>query len=182
MRRLLWIPSVALGALAIGVPANAGFGPAQLDNEFEGRVERDQTTYFGFNLKSKQGEQKVAKVTARLRYTCDDGEAGPASARVRGKLLVHDQRFAGTLRRTADFVKARGLVARGGSPGKIRYRVRGKLATKRKAKGTIDAEIRFRAVAPTRGGQLVRCYTGEVDWKAKRGADVEPGIPMRSGS
>jgi hypothetical protein len=175
MRRRLWISSVALGALALAVPANAGFGPAQLDNDFEGRAEKDVTTYFGFDLKSKRGEQKVAKVTARLRYSCTDGESGPASARVKGKLPVNGDRFAGTLRRTADFVD------RGGSPGRIKYDVRGKFVSKRKAKGTVDAEIRFR-IAPMRGGELVRCYSGVVDWKAKRGANVEPTFPMRSGS
>ena len=29
----------------------------------------------------------------------------------------------------------------------------------------------------TRGGQLVRCYTGKVNWTARRGADIEPVIP-----
>jgi hypothetical protein len=176
MRRHLWISSVALGALALAVPANAGFGPAQLDNDFEGRVEKDGTTYFGFDLKSKRGEQKVAKVTARVRYSCTDGGSGPASARVKGKLAVNGDRFAGTLQRTADFGKARG-----DNPGKIKYDVRGRFATKRKAKGTIDAEIRFRS-PPMRGGQRVRCYSGVVDWKAKRGANVAPIVPTRSGS
>jgi hypothetical protein len=177
MRRHLWISSVALGALALAVPAHAGFGPAQLDNDFEGRVEKDRTTYFGFDVKSKQGEQKVAKITARVRYSCTDGESGPASARMKGKLPVNGDRFAGTLRRTADFLKARG-----GSPGRIKYDVRGKFVSKRKAKGTIDAEIRFRTGPPMRGGELIRCYSGVVDWKAKRGANVEPVLPMRSGS
>jgi hypothetical protein len=182
MRRRVLILAVALGTLALAVPASGGFGPAQLDNDFEGRVERDRTTYFGFDVLKKRGKQKVAKVTALLRYSCDGGKAGPARARVRGKLRVNDERFGGTLRRTADFGKARGLVARGGSPGKIKYRVRGKFVSKRKAKGSIDAEIRFRAAPPTRGVKFIRCYSGEVAWKAKRGADVEPVVPMRSGS
>lgn len=167
----------ALGVIGLAVPAHAGFGPKELDNDFEGRVERDVTTYFGFDLKRKNGERKVAKVTARLRYGCTSGKGGPASARVKGKLPVRGDRFAGTLRFTGDFV-SREVAPRGGSPGRVKYRVRGKFTSRRKAKGTVDAEIRFR---PTkmRGGEIVRCYSGEVDWKAKRGADVEPVIPVR---
>jgi hypothetical protein len=165
----------ALGVIALAVPAHAGFGPANLDNDFEGRVEGDITTYFGFDVVKKQGKKKVAKVTALLRYACTDGDGGNASARVKGKLPVKDDRFAGTLRRTADF------VARGGSPGRIKYGVRGKFTSKRKAKGTVDAEIRFRA-EKMRGFEIVRCYSGEVNWKARRGADVEPPAPMPRGS
>jgi len=172
MRRALLILA-ALSVIALAGPANAGFLAGPLENDFEGRVERDRTTYFGFDLKSKRGTQSVAKVTARLRYACTDGEAGPATARVKGKLRVESDRFAGRLRRTADF------VTRGGAAGKIKYRIRGKFTTKRKAKGTIDAEVRFRSGMKTRGSERVRCYTGEVDWKAKRGADVEPVVPMR---
>ncbi len=176
MRRAVWAAAGPFIALAIAVPAIAGFaGTGPLDNEFEGRVEGDRTTYFGFNVKGVGDNRKVAKVKAHLRYTCTDGEAGAASARVKGKLRVEDDRFAGTLRRRANFGASRG------GPGTIKYRIRGKLTSNRKAKGRVDAELRFRA-PEMRGVPFVRCYTGEVDWKAKRGADVEPGIPMRSGS
>jgi hypothetical protein len=180
MKRVGLTCAGALIALAVAVPAMAGFGPKEFDNDFEGRVEADPTTYFGFDVKRKKGDRKVARVTALLHYACSNGDGGGASARVKGKLPVEDDRFAGTLRRTADFV-TRDLAARGGNPGHIKYRVRGKFTSKRKAKGTVDAEIRFRATK-MRGGELVRCYTGEVDWKARRGADVEPVVIMpRSG-
>ena len=164
-------------ALAIAVPAIAGFaGTGPLDNEFEGRVEGDRTTYFGFNVKGAGDNRKVAKVKAHLRYTCTDGEAGGAAARVKGRLRVEDDRFAGTLRRRADFGATRG------GPGTIKYRIRGKFKSKRKAKGTVDAELRFSA-AKMRGGPVIRCYTGEVDWKATRGADLKPIEPRtRNGS
>lgn len=174
MRRLLWF-SAAVAGLAIATPALGGFTAGPFNNDFEGRVEGDVGTYFGFDVKRQRGEVKVAKVTARLNYDCTNGKGGGAAARVRGKLPVEDDRFAGTLRRTADF------VTRGGSPGKIKYRVRGKFQSRRKAKGTVDAEIRFLEGTP-RGGQRVRCYTGVVQWKARRGANLEPGVPMRGGS
>ena len=178
MKRAWWVFAAPLGALAIAGTAIAGFGPAELSNDFEGRVEGDRTTYFGFDVVKKRGVKKVAKVTALLRYSCDDGDNGYASARVKGKLPVENDRFAGTLRRTADFV-SREVAVRGGNPGRITYRMRGKFTSKRKAKGKIDAEIRFR---PTkmRGAEVVRCYSGGLDWKAKRGANVEPVPPLRS--
>jgi hypothetical protein len=173
MRRAVLAVAGPCIALAIAVPAFAGFaGTGPLDNDFEGRVEGDRTTYFGFNVKGAGDNRKVAKVKAHLRYACTDGEAGGASARVKGRLRVEDDRFAGTLRRRADFGAARG------GPGTIKYRIRGKFASKRKARGTVDAEIRFRATE-MRGGPLVRCYTGEVDWKARRGADLKPIGPLR---
>jgi hypothetical protein len=178
MRRAILILA-SLGVIALAAPAHAGFGPKNLDNDFEGRVERDRSSYFGFDVTRRNGERKVAKVTGLLKYSCTDGKGGGASARVKGKLPVKDDRFAGTLRLTADFVN-RGVAPRGGSPGRIKFQVRGKFTSKRKAKGTVDAEIRFNG-APGRGEGLVRCYTGKVDWKVRRGADVEPIFPMRAG-
>ena len=67
---------------------------------------------------------------------------GRADVRVKGRLRVHDDRFAGTLRRTGEAV-ARASAARGGSPARVKYRIHGKFTTKRKAKGSVDAEIRF---------------------------------------
>ena len=177
MKRVVSTGVGALLALAIVVPGMAVGGMLALDNDFEGRVEGDPLTYFGFDLNGSRDRRKVAKVTAQLRYACTNGDEGPADVRVKGKLRVDDDRFAGTLRRTGEAV-ARVFAARGGSPARVKYRIRGKFTTKRKAKGSVDAEIRFREMK-TRGGQLVRCYTGKVDWKARRGADIEPVIPMR---
>jgi hypothetical protein len=172
MKRMLGISAVSLCALALAGTATARLGPTGLENAFEGRVERDLLTYFGFDLDRNRGSLKVARFQAQIRYACTDGAAGPAAALVRGKLPVDGDRFAGTL-------KARTRVAsRGGRPGRVKYRIRGKFQSNRKAKGTVDAEIRFRP-SEMRGGELVRCYSGQVDWKARRGADVEPVFPMR---
>jgi hypothetical protein len=174
MKHFLCISVAVIAALGIALPASAGFtGTGPLDNDFEGRVEGDRSTYFGFNVKGTGNNRKVARVKAHLRYTCTDGDFGDASARVKGKLAVEDDRFAGTLRRRADFG-----ATRGDNPGAIKYRIRGKFTSRRKAKGTVDAEIRFRA-PEMRGGPIVRCYTGEVDWKARRGADLKPIEPLR---
>jgi hypothetical protein len=169
VRRALLFAAAA-GGLALAVPAQAGFGPANLDNEYEGRAERDPFTYVG--LDARNG--KVAKVTALLHYFCDDGEQGHARARVEGKLPVKDGgRFAGTLRATRRF------TPRGGTtPGHIKYRIRGKLRQRGLASGEIDAEIRFVPPEMRGAGERVRCYSGGLDWIARRGADVEPKEPL----
>jgi hypothetical protein len=164
MRRAQLLAVAGVGVLALAVPAQAGFGPAELDNEYEGRAERDPFTYVGFDV----GNGKVAKVTAQLHYACDDGDQGRARARTKGKLKLDGNRFAGTLRATRDFI-----ANRGGSPGRIKYRVSGKLKSGGRAKGEIDAEIRFRSPEMRGLGELVRCYSGRVDWKAQRGADLD---------
>jgi hypothetical protein len=159
-----------LAMIALSLPAHAGFGPANLDNDYEGRAERDPFTYVGFDV----GNGKVAKVTAHLHYACTDGEQGRARARMNGKLTLHGNRFAGTLRAVRDFGASRG----GDSPGRIKYRVRGKLKRGGKAKGEIDAEIRFRAPEMRGAGEMVRCYSGRLAWKARRGADLDVELPI----
>jgi hypothetical protein len=170
MRRATLCIAVAAGVGALAIPAQAGM--EKFENEFEGVAERDPYTYVGFDVVKKQGEKKVAKVTARLSYACDDGDGGRADDRVDGKLDVGpDGKFAGTLRGTT-------IPTRGGARD-VKYRFKGKFTSKRKAKGTINATLRFTPVSSPRGDvERVRCYTGILDWKAKRGAEVEPPGPF----
>jgi len=159
-------------ALALAVPASAGT-PGIFSNKYEGRVERDPNTYFGFDVTKQRGVAKVKKVTALVRYNCNNGDGGMAAARVKGRLRVKDGRFAGTLSARQDPVRA--SLPRLGPPGSSRfqYRVKGELLGNGRAKGTIDATLRFnKAAPPPRGGGTVRCYSGKLDWKAKRGANV----------
>jgi hypothetical protein len=160
--------AVAAGAatLAIALPAAAG-PPPIFENEYEGRAERDRNTYVGFDVTNAGGARRIAEVTAFLRYVCDDGNAGPAVARVEGRLRVEDGRFRGTLR--GEPVEAR-VAPRGPAPTRIAYRIAGKLQEGGRAKGTIDATLRF--TPSMRGIGRVRCYTGELDWRTRRGADV----------
>jgi hypothetical protein len=60
-----------------------------------------------------------------------------------------------------------------GPPGdaRIRYRVEGTLLKRGKAKGKLDATLTFTPTFARGDGQL-RCYTGKVDWKARRGAEA----------
>ena len=158
-------------AIGLAVPAAAG-PPDIFENRYEGRVERDPTTYFGFDVVKKQGKKKVARVTALLRYNCVNGTGGDAAARARGKLRVRDGRFQGTV--NGQPLPFRAPHSRLGPPSsaRIEYRVQGELRKRGKAKGKIDATLRF---TPTmRGDGQVRCYSGKLDWKAKRGAETTP--------
>ena len=165
-RVALTLAVAALGLL-LAIPAQAG--PKFSDNAYEGRVERDPFTYFGFDVVTGGGQKKVAHVTARLAYSCAGGSGGRATARARGKLPIEDGAFAGRLSVPENQIPIR---ARGGSS--MTYDVAGQLRRRGRARGTIDAVIRF-VGAPRRGG-VTRCYSGKVDWRAKRGAEVEPLI------
>jgi hypothetical protein len=168
------IRRAAVAALATGlvlaVPAAAGPPGSIFENQYEGRAERTRDTYVGFDVIRTQGGRKVANVSALLRYHCVNGDGGQAAGRVNGRLRVNGDRFAGTLRGQPEPFRG---AHRQGPPGdsRLKYRVKGALLENGKAKGTIDATLK---VAPVlaRGGQLLRCYTGELDWKARRGADV----------
>ncbi len=159
--------AAALIGLALAATAAAGPPGTVFDNRYEGRVERTPNTYLGFDV-VKGGVKKIARVSALLHYNCSNGDGGDAAGRVRGKLRVEDGAFAGTLR--GNPLPFRAASFRGPAPSRIKYRVRGTLLKKGKARGTIDATLTF---TPTlRGGERVRCYTGELDWRARRGADA----------
>jgi hypothetical protein len=167
-RRLVVAATVIGLGLLLAIPAQAGL--KFTDNQYEGRAERDPFTYFGFDITSQDGRKKVAKVTARLSYQCAGGSGGRATARARGKLAIEDGAFAGRLSVPQDQIPTR---ARGAST--MTYDLTGELRRRGRARGTIDAVIRFAAAPRRRGGN--RCYSGKLDWRARRGAEVEPILP-----
>ena len=155
-------------ALPAAIPATAGM--EAFENDYEGRAERDPGTYFGFDLVREDGKRKVAKVTALLAYSCDSGSGGRGLARARGKLAVKASgRFAGRLS-----VPENQVPVRRGEARSLTYDVTGRLRRRGRARGTIDAVLLF--VGAPRGGST-RCYSGRVDWRARRGAEVE--VPAR---
>jgi hypothetical protein len=162
--------AAGLAGLVLAIPASAGPPGSIVDNGYEGRVERNPTTYFGFDVIRNGDTRRVAEVTSLLRYNCVNGSGGDALARVNGRLRIEDDRFAGTLRGEPEPFRA---AHRLGPPGSatVRYELRGKLDGRRRAKGTIDAELFFPELMARRGS-LVRCYSGKLDWKARRGANA----------
>lgn len=157
-RYVLLIMLVAMASLA--VPASAG-PPTLFEHEYEGRAERDPDTYLGFDVVRANGGKKVAKFSAFLKYHCAGDSGGNAYARARGRLGIANRRFAGTLE--ADQFPTRAAM---GAPDRIRYRVRGKFRRGGVARGRIDAELFL--------NDGTRCYSGELDWRARRGAETGP--------
>ena len=166
--------AAGIAVLLLVIPANAGPPGSIFDNQYEGRVERTVGTYFGFDLNRTPGGKKVAKVSALLRYNCVNGDGGVAAGRVNGRLRVEGDRFAGTLRGQPEPVRV-GHRLGPPSTSRIKYRVAGELRRRGRAKGSVDATLSF-VPKMMRGGNRVRCYSGKLDWKARRGANavIEP--------
>ncbi len=142
---------------------------AGVERDYTGRAEKDPNTFIGFDLAKKHGKTRVAHFLATLPYTCagESGGGGSAAATAKGSLVVKDDRtFSGKLK-TGNF-QTRGNVQRGLGPTRGDYRIEGKLGKHGKAAGTIAGELFFNQTM--RGGQQqqVRCYTGGLDWKAKK--------------
>lgn len=164
MKRALLVGSCVAWMWTAALPAGAG--PSDpFEAQYEGRVERDPSTWLGFEVIRRDGERRVGGVAGFLPYNCDNGEAGRAYARVRGKVPVDGEgRFEGKLE--GDQAKARG------AGDSVTYELAGRLGSRGRARGTIDSVLRFPVM--TRGGASVRCYSGELNWRAKRGADADP--------
>lgn len=164
--------TAAAAVLAVGLAIPAAAGPPDIfENEYEGRVENTPTTYFGFDVVKKQGKKKVAKVTALMRYNCVNGDGGDAAARAQGRLRVkRDGSFRGAVSGSPLPFRA---PHRLGPPStaRITYRVEGALLKRGRAKGKVDATLTFKPIAP-RGDGPIRCYTGKLDWKARRAAEA----------
>jgi len=162
--------AAGLAGLVLAIPASAGPPGSIVDNGYEGRAERNPITYFGFDVIRSGGTKRVAEVTALLRYNCVNGSGGDALARVNGRLRIENDRFAGTLRGEPEPFRA---VHRLGpaSTSRSKYRIQGELRRGGRAKGKIEATLSF-VPSMMRGDSRVRCYTGELDWKAKRGANA----------
>jgi hypothetical protein len=160
MKRLATIALAVAALIAVCAPAAS----AGIDNEYQGRVERTDGTYFGFDLAHKHGTTRVKRVIALLNYSCAGGSGGRAPALARGSLKVEKGAFAGKLQLDTSSRAARGGISRGS------YTVTGELRKHGKASGTIDAVVFTTNVRARRGS--IRCYTGRLDWKATKGATV----------
>lgn len=143
--------AIASGALASG----RGSG-----NDYQGRAEGDSTTYVGFDLVNRT--TKLKNFGAVLNYHCPgQPDTLSVAGNSKGGLKVKEKgRFSGKLEGR--------LMSRGDSQ-KLSYKVTGKLGKHGKAKGTVDA-VFFNEF--TRGGRPVRCYSGGLDWKVRKGAHV----------
>ena len=122
--------------------------------EYGGKIEKDASRYFGFDVK----RGKVQKAFARnLAFKdCDDPEDdGPQSGSFDAKFPVaNDGSFGGTAKDI--------FTRRGGATG-IRYTIKGTIDGNQ-ANGTLKAKLLGTG-----------CRSGEVEWKAKKPAPEPPG-------
>ena len=175
------------GLLALPAMAVAGvFAPS---NEFQGRVEGDPNTYFGFDLGKSNGKQRVKHVTGVLPMSCYNGDQGMLPVRVHGPFKVNG--IAGLLvglsGETAARTKALATAAR-----ERTHRHRPRIFA---GDGDVDTPIgqgeAFLFGFLNRHGKAFgyiqvylqtdtfgRCYSGGLNWKVKRGATVAPPPSM----
>lgn len=160
MTRKLIVPLTLALTLAIAAVAWAG---SFSDNDYQGRIEKDKGTFFGFDVNKKNGSTKLSRFETIVKLQCSNGENGQVFLVMKGSLKANDDgSFKGTL---SAIPQSRGGV-------NARALISGELQKRGKAKGRLDVSYNFAEMA--RGGQNVHCYSGAVDWKTKRGAIVNP--------
>jgi len=166
MKRFIGMSACA-AVLMLGVaPAIAGDGPTfpQPENQFEGRIAKDPQTYMGFDVRRRNGRKVVQNVFVRAKFSCPGFSAGYEQFPVKGAFAVKRGKFSD--------VKTYKLSPPGQATFRFRVALSGKLKGKR-ARGDIRFTIRF--PNPKSEG-FVNCTGRERDWKARRGAEVEPVI------
>lgn len=168
----------AVAAMAFAVTISAGTALAGSDspfgdddNDYEGRIEQKQRSYFGFDLKS--GGDKVGGVTAYLKYKCNGFPDGEGLFEAKGDTLpVENKRFDGVVKHTV-----KNQTMRGGEVPKtitVIYDVKGELKSGGEASGTIEGNLK----AKFAGGDSAKCKaTSDGKWKATKGKDIDAPLP-----
>ena len=136
-------------AAALSAATAIAAAPNDDDNDFEGRINKSEETYFGFDL-SNNGK-KVTGVTAYLRYQCQ-GKGGSLLIETEGELKVEDGKFSGK--------------TNGESKLDVTYKTEGKLRNDGTAKGTIKATAVFNNTFDCRS-------PNDGEWRAKEGRDID---------
>ncbi|CAN5547310.1 hypothetical protein BH10ACT11_BH10ACT11_04490 [soil metagenome] len=141
------VAAVLVVGLGVGT-ASAGGGP-----QYQGSVEKDPNTFLGFDVTGSGKHRKVKNFSAgRIAVACDsqssDGRAGELKF-VRALKVNKKGKFGGTASAKPVFRQA--LIPN------FKMTVHGKLGRKGKATGTLELN-----------STGVRCYTGALNWKAKK--------------
>ena len=155
MKKALSI-SLALIAMAGAGVASAGPTSNDDDNDYEGRIDERNKTYFGFDL-SANGN-RVNGITAFLHYVCEGGKSGNLLLETDGGLRVRDDEFSGK--------------TSGQNKLDVTYTTTGRLGADGRASGSLKAKGVLEGVAKCRA-------TNDGDWKAKEGRDIDAPGPAR---
>lgn len=156
------IAAASLATLLIGAwagTASAGDGP-----EYAGRIEKDPTTWFGFDVSGSGDSRKVKHLFVfNVSVACNDGDGGRRGfLQVGRNFNVSKQgRFHGTGRAVQ--------LTKQNAPTYF-VRVSGKLKPSgKKAAGEVELKL---------AGDT-RCYSGTLDWKARKPPVPPPGAGRR---
>jgi hypothetical protein len=154
-----------LAAMAIPAAALAGlvFPP---DNDYQGRLEGDPNTYVGFDVHKRHGKlNRVSGIATAIPVTCYSRDTGIIDVRLRGSVKVERllpiPRGPRSLRRLKLF-EARGRVNTWAGLGTVE--VLGVLRPHGRSAGEISIH--------THQHNLGRCYSGYLEWHARRGAHL----------
>jgi hypothetical protein len=163
MRRLI----LGLCACALlAVPAMAMAGLFASDGEYQGRLKGDPqsgpgdpNTYIGFDVTGRRHHHMVRHVKIAAPMACYNGDQRIVEVQATDPIEVRDTRGSGYWGEFSDGLEAVTDVG----PGTAH--VGGYLSRHGQAQGP----VRVRTHSPTFG----RCYSGDLWWSAKKGANVD---------
>lgn len=151
----LAVPAVALAGLV--------FPP---DNDYQGRIEGDPNTYFGFNTYKRHGKVKrVNRISTAIPVNCYSGDRPIIDVQVPGSFKVIRLRLVNApkpLRGLKLFEADGERIDTDAGAGTVE--AFGVLRSHGRSQGTISVR--------THDPDLGRCYSGYLEWRAKKGAEV----------
>jgi hypothetical protein len=178
---------------ALAVPAIALARPFPPDSHFQGRVDGDPNTYFGFGTTDSKKHKKVRHVAVALPTNCFNGDQGIVEMRLHQSFDVHTLRgivaiVSSSGSGSAKLQKARAKVDTGKAhrshlvrigtiklffgevdiktpQGKGEAYVYGEIGRHGRTRGYIQMK--------THSNRTGKCYSGGLEWRAHRGAHVD---------
>jgi hypothetical protein len=153
---------------ALVVPAIALARTFPPDSDYQGRVEGDPNTYFGFDRDRIHGHRMIRHIAFSAPINCYSGDHGIVKARIPGKFKIERGLFGvphvPRVLRHLRFFFADGPIHLPYGDGTAE--AFGNLLGDNRAGG----ELRV----VTHSDTLGKCYSGILGWRAKRGAEVAP--------
>jgi hypothetical protein len=191
MKRFVLILSLC-GLLA--VPAIALARPFPPDSHYQGRMEGDPNTYFGFGTSGPKRDRKVRHLAVALPMNCYDGTRGIQEVWVHGHFDLLNLRylFAGTsvvqvaAKRSPVLARVKAAVSKRGHriPRAFRHLKfffgEAEVSTdnglgEAEVYGTVQRHGRAEGdlYMKTHSDETGKCYSGALGWRAHRGAHVD---------
>jgi hypothetical protein len=186
MKRLVLISCICA---VLAVPAIALARPFPPDSHFQGRVEGDPNTYFGFGTTDSKKHKKARHIAVALPMSCYNGDQGIVELRLhhafdvrnlfylvshghaRAKAAAAEAKAAPRKARSVQVVSIRSVKIFYGETdirtplGEGEAYLFGIIRRHGRARGYIKVKTHSDATG--------KCYSGGLDWRAHRGAHVD---------